>query len=419
MRKLLATILALSMFCGAASLAFAADKPIELTFLNWSSTEDVMKPIYKVIEDFERDNPGIKIKNMPIGVGEIRNQLTVMIMGGNAPDVAQLHIGDAVTVYSMGALYPAEELYDQKFIDNLNPTFYNEGKVGDKHAAVLWSPATMTFFYNKKLLKELGYTEPPKTLDEMEAMMKKGKAQIKDLIGFQLDTTVRTVGFTHVWNFMNCFEYKVIDGNKSKMNSDNMVKFGEWLRRMVNEGYTLPGKRFGEFRPMAAQGRVLFCIDGSQHRGQMMAFNKNMTKEEYAETWGAAPFPLGPSGKHVATPDDHALVITKSTKNKEAAVKFVEYLTATKSALTKYHDPAGFLPPVKNYEELAPGVFDDPGRAGTMKYAVPNIVDLPFGPNYVKVCTLVMTAVQEIITSDKPVKGILDGCQAKLEGVLQ
>jgi ABC-type glycerol-3-phosphate transport system substrate-binding protein len=121
----------------------------------------------------------------------------------------------------------------------------------------------------------------------------------------------------------------------------------------------------------------------------------------------------------VATPDDHALVVVRSTKNKEAAAKFVEYLTATKSALTKYHDPAGFLPPVTNYEELAPKVFDDPGRQGTLKYAVPNVVNLPFGPNYVKVCTIAMTAIQEIITTTKPVKAILDSYQPKLEGVLQ
>jgi multiple sugar transport system substrate-binding protein len=418
MRKLLFQILALLMFCGLSGLAFAA-APVEIGFFNWSSTEDVMKPIYQVIEDFEKDNPGIKVKNIPIGVGEIRQQLILSIMGGNAPDVAQLHIGDAVTVYSMGALVPVEELFGKDFIDKFNPIFYDEGRVDDKHAAVLWSPNTMTFFYNKKLLKQLGFDGPPKTLDEMEAMMKKGKAQIPDLIGFQLDTTIRTVGFTHVWNFMNLFEYEVIKGNTSKFNSDNMVKFAEWLRRMMKEGYTLPGKRFGEFRPLAAQGRVLFCIDGAQHRGQMKAFKKDMTDEEYAETWEACLFPMGISGKPVATPDDHALVVVRSSKNKEAAAKFVEYLTASKSALNKYNHPAGFLPPVKNYEELAPGVFNDPGRQGTLKFAVPNVVNLPFGPNYVKVCTLVMTALQEVITSDKPVKGILDNCQAKLEGVLQ
>ena len=44
---------------------------MELKFLNWASSEEIYKPIYKVIEDFEKANPDNKIKNMPIGVGEI------------------------------------------------------------------------------------------------------------------------------------------------------------------------------------------------------------------------------------------------------------------------------------------------------------------------------------------------------------
>ena len=112
-------------------------------------------------------------------------------------------------------------------------------------------------------------------------------------------------------------------------------------------------------------------------------------------------------------------MIAKSTKYKEAAIKFVKYLTNSKSALSLYLDTGGFLPPVKNYAAIAPGTFNDKGRQGSLKFAVPNVVDLPFGPNYVKVGTLAMTAVQEIITTDKPVKAILDTYQLKLEGAMQ
>lgn len=416
MQKLLLAAFTM-VFLASAPLAFAA--PVEITFMNWSSTEDSMKPVLKVIEDFERDNPDIKVKNMPIGVGEIRNQFMVMSLGGNAPDVVQLHVGDAVFMYNSGVVHAAEDLYSQEFLDRCFPVFYDETLADGKHAGIVWAPNTLTFFYNKKLLKELGYDAPPKTLEEMTAMMKKGKESIPDLIGFQLDTTIRTVGFTHVWPLMNAFEYECIKGKEVRFNTEEMVAWAEWMRHIVKEGYTLPGKRFGEFRPMAAQGRVLFAYDGAQHRGHMKAFKKDMTDEEYDETWQAAYLPMGPTGKHLSAPDDHALVISNKTKKQEAAVKFVEYLTGSTSALTKYHDPAGFLPPVQDYEELAPGVFDDNGRQGTLTYAVPSIVNLPFGPNYIKVATLVMTGVQEIITTDKPVKTILDSYQKKIEGVLK
>jgi multiple sugar transport system substrate-binding protein len=416
MKSLVRLMGTMAFALGMAGAAFAAQ--VELKFLNWSSTEEIYKPIFKVIEDFEKANPDIKIKNMPIGVGEIRNQFMVMTLGGNAPDVVQLHIGDAVTMLTMGAIIPAEELYPKAFIDQLNPVFFKEALWGDKHAGVVWGPNTMTFFVNRKLLKQLGFSAPPKTLDEMEAMMKKGKETIPDLVGFQLDTTIRTIGFTHQWAFINAFEYEPIKGTKVAFNTPGMVQYGEWIRRMIKSGYTLPGKRFGEFRPLAAQGRVLFAYD-SGHRGMMKAFNKTLTDADYDATWEVAPLPMGPTGKHLAAPDDHSLAVSKSTKNKEAAVKFVQFLASSRSSLTQYIDKGGFLPPIKDYKTVAPGMFEDAYRQGSLKYAVPNVVDLPFGPNYVKVGTLVTTAVQEIITTDKPVKGILDTYQLKLEGAMQ
>ena len=416
MKRLMLWLVGLALSLGSAGGALAA--PIELKFLNWASSEEIYKPIYKVIEDFEKENPDIKIKNMPIGVGEIRNQFLVMTLGGNAPDVVQLHIGDAVTMLTMGAILPTEELYPKAFTDQFFDTFNRVVRYGDKHASIVHGPNTLTFIVNKKLLKQLGFSAPPKTLDEMEAMMKKGKETIPDLVGFQLDTTIRTIGFTHQWAFINAFEYEPIKGTKVTFNTPGMVQYGEWIRRMVKNGYTLPGKRFGEFRPLAAQGRVLFAYD-SGHRGMMKAFNKALTDADYDATWEVAPLPMGPTGKHLAAPDDHSLAISKSTKHKEAAVKFVQFLASSRSSLTQYIDKGGFLPPVKDYKAVAPGMFEDAYRQGALKHAVPNVVDLPFGPNYVKVGTLVTTAVQEIITTDKPVKGILDTYQLKLEGAMQ
>ena len=416
MKRFMQWVGSVAFWLGLVGGAYAAQ--IELKFLNWASSEEIYKPIYKVIEDFEKENPDIKIKNMPIGVGEIRNQFLVMTLGGNAPDVVQLHIGDAVTMLTMGAIIPTEELYPKAFTDQFFDTFNRVVLYGDKHASIVHGPNTLTFIVNKKLLKQLGFSAPPKTLDEMEAMMKKGKETIPDLVGFQLDTTIRTIGFTHQWAFINAFEYEPIKGTKVAFNTPGMVQYGEWIRRMIKSGYTLPGKRFGEFRPLAAQGRVLFAYD-SGHRGMMKAFNKTLTDADYDATWEVAPLPMGPTGKHLAAPDDHSLAVSKSTKHKEAAVKFVQFLASSRSSLTQYIDKGGFLPPVKNYKAVAPGMFEDSYRQGSLKYAVPNVVDLPFGPNYVKVGTLVTTAVQEIITTDKPVKGILDTYQLKLEGAMQ
>ena len=153
MKRLMLWLAGLAFALGSAGGALAA--PIELKFLNWASSEEIYKPIYKVIEDFEKANPDIKIKNMPIGVGEIRNPFMVMTLGGNAPDVVQLHIGDAVTMLTMGAIIPTEELYPKAFTDQFFDTFNRVVLYGDKHASIVHGPNTLTFVVNKKLLKQL------------------------------------------------------------------------------------------------------------------------------------------------------------------------------------------------------------------------------------------------------------------------
>ena len=61
MKKQMQWLGSIAFGLGLAGAAFAA--PVELKFLNWASTEEIYKPIFKVIEDFEKENPDIKIKN--------------------------------------------------------------------------------------------------------------------------------------------------------------------------------------------------------------------------------------------------------------------------------------------------------------------------------------------------------------------
>ena len=416
MKSLVRLIGTMAFALGMAGAAFAAQ--VELKFLNWSSTEEIYKPIFKVIEDFERANPDIKIKNMPIGVGEIRNQFMVMTLGGNAPDVVQLHIGDAVTMLTMGAIIPAEELYPKAFIDQLNPVFFKEALWGDKHAGVVWGPNTMTFFVNRKLLKQLGFSAPPKTLDEMEAMMKKGKETIPDLVGLQLDTTIRTIGFTHQWAFMNAFEYEPIKGTTVKFNTPGMVQYGEWIRRTVKNGYTLPGKRFGEFPARWRRRAACCCYDGSGHRGQIEAFDKALTAEYGVSTSSGRAVPLRdrPEWQDLR----HRRPCAGDRQDRRARRRrrsSSQYLTDSRSTLGPVPRP-GRVPAAHRLRRSSPA-RSRTKAARQPRYAGAQRRRPAVRPDYVKVGTLVMTAVQEIVTTDKTVKGILDTYQLELEGAVQ
>ncbi|SMB97285.1 carbohydrate ABC transporter substrate-binding protein, CUT1 family [Thermanaeromonas toyohensis ToBE] len=392
---------------------------VEITFVNWATAEEATKKqMLAVIEEFEKQNPNIKVKNVPIPVGEQLNQLTIMTTGGNAPDIAQVHFDVGISLAAMGALEPTENLLSKEFLEDVNKKLYDFGIWEGKHYLIPWVGHPLGFWYNKKILKEAGLdpNNPPQTMDELTKAMGIIKEKFPEVIPLQIDTTIRTLGLSHEWSFMAAFGAVPIEGDKVQANK--MGPFAEWLRMLVKKGYTLPGKKFGEFRPLAAQNRLAFGFDGPSFKGIVQSFDKTITDEKFYETWGVTTLPVGVDKKPYSAPDDHNLAIFKASKHKEAAAKFAEFLARSDFSIKTYVIPLGFLPTVQSAIQRFPKEFSDPARKAYVEKVVPAEVRLPYGPNYSKIATVVMAGMQEVITTDKPIPEILNNIQMKLEGIV-
>lgn len=400
----------------------STNEKVTITFVNWVASEEGTRDQVKdVIAQFEKDNPNIKVDIKPVPVSDIGKQLSIMVAGNNPPDLAQVHPDDVVSLAAMNALEPTDGILSKEFLADVQQSEYDLTVYQGKHFGIPWAPAGPGFLYNKKLMQQAGLdpNKPPQTIDEMMEMIKIAKDKLpKDVVSLQLDTTIRTIGLLHEWPFMRAFGAMPVDGDKAKLNTPEMQAYTEWLRSMVKNGYTLPGKKYGEFRTLAAQDRLLFAVDGSYLKGIVKSLNKQMTDEEFYKTWGVAAIPGGKDGKHYAAPDDHFMVVFKNSKNKAAAAKLAEYLANSEYSLKKYIDPVGFVPATKSAVQRVPSIGNDPIRKGYIEKIVPTVVPLPYGPNYSKTAETIMAAMQEAITTDKPIKDILANAQTKLEGVL-
>lgn len=400
----------------------AADQKITITFTNWvGSEEGTREPLKAVIAQFEKENPNIKIDAKTIPVSDTMKQLVIMASAGNAPDVAQVQGDGVITLAASNFLEPVDALIPAKYLNDIPKGLYDSaGLYNGKHYAIPWTPNENGFWYNKKLMKAAGLdpNKPPKTMEELDKAVQQAKAKLpKDVVMLQLDTTIRTIGLFDQWPFMLNFTQGVppVDGDKISVNSPGMLAYGEWIRKQVKDGNTLPGKRYGEFRPMAAQDRLLFGFDGSYLMGIMKSMNKALTDKEIFENWGVTAIPAGANGKNYSADTNHCMVIFKNSKNKEAAAKFAEYLANSDYAINQYHAAAGFVPIGKSAASRVPKITDNPLNKAFMAEVLSTVVSLPYGPNYNKMAEIIMAAVQEIITTDKPVKGIFDGAQVKLE----
>ena len=413
----------------AGGAAAAAPKPVTLTFVNWGSVEEATQAdILGVISAFQAANPNITIKNQGIAVSDIVKELTIMCAANNSPDVSQLLSDNVVQLQSAGFLAAVDGILSSSFTSDLYSEVFNAvGLIGGKHYAVPWANSTHGLFYNRKLMAQAGLdpNKPPKTIDEMTQMMRTAKKNLPDdVIMLQLDGAVRTLGLLHNWPFMLAFNEGVapytLDG-KVNFNTPGMKAYMEWVRMLVNEKMTLPGTRYGLFRPYAAKDKLLFGNDWTTFDGIVRSLDetKALTPEVMYQTWGATALPAGKDGKFRVPVQAHSLVVFDKSGNKDAAGKFVEFLVGSQAALDGYIGKNGFTPVTKSAISRTPALQKSAFIDSFVKDVVPASVTMPTGADYGLYAEIIMTGVQEVITTNRSIDAINADIQKKMEDLFK
>src|SRR5215472_8657286 len=241
--------------------AVAADKVV-ITFANWAAAEATTKPaIDQVIAEFQKTHPDIEIKSEAISFSEIARQLVLRVKSGNPPDVAQVAGDDTFVVASTGKLEPlAPYMGDLKA--KLKPDAVNGLQYQGQIVALPWTLAPAGFWYNKAVMAKAGLDpeKPPRPIDELNVAMAAIKKSQPDVIPLALDTTNRPFSLQSNWPWMATFGAAPI-GPKGRADSPEMKRYLAWMRDLAKNGYIDPGRKIGEFRPLAAQDKVAFIWD--------------------------------------------------------------------------------------------------------------------------------------------------------------
>jgi len=145
----------------AAALAFAQG-PVELQFYYPVA---VGGPITKIIDglvaDFEKENPGIKLK--PIYTGTYQQSITkalTAVKGGDPPVLAILLSTDMFSLIDEDAIVPWDEFVktpdDQAWLKSFYPGFMENSQTGGKTWGIPFQRSTIVLYYNKEAFKEAG-----------------------------------------------------------------------------------------------------------------------------------------------------------------------------------------------------------------------------------------------------------------------
>ncbi|MQA04879.1 MAG: extracellular solute-binding protein [Streptosporangiales bacterium] len=392
-----------------------------ITFANWAYAEDATQAgIKDLVEKFEKDNPDVKVKMEAISFTDIAHKVLLEARSGNAPDVTQIAGNDLFSLSEANLLEPLDEHMSDEYRKSIIPAELKLGQIGGEQVAAPWTVTPFGFWYNKKLMKQAGLdpNKPPATMDDLLDAMKTVKQKLPGVTPIGMDATNRSFGLDSCWSFMKTFGGEPFTDKKATASSDGMEQYLEFMRTVGQNKYTQLNKKIGDFRPIAAENKLAFMWDGP-YLQTVVEQTAKMSSEEFYKTWGVTTLPEGPAGEAYSAPTDHQLAVLKSSENKEAAWKFVEYLSTSQEGMKYIMTTGSSVPAVAEPGGAAAKLSDTPVFDAFRDDLVPTVSRPAWGPGYGKAYSPVMAGVQSAMTTDKPIADITGSMQKQVESALR
>ncbi|GLX00178.1 extracellular solute-binding protein [Microtetraspora sp. NBRC 16547] len=418
-----ALVLATSACGGDDSGSAGSDRPVTLTY--WASNQgpsleadkQVLQP---ELDRFEKQT-GIKVNVEVVPWSDLLNRILAATTSGQGPDV--LNIGNtwSASLQATGAFVPFDDAAlaalggKERF---LGPSLAATGAAGQPPTAVPIYGMTYGLFYNKKMFADAGIDGPPKTWDELIA---DGKKLTRDgKWGLAVEGASVSENAHHAFIFGQQHGADLFDSSgKAQFDSPQQVAaVKQYIDLMAVRKIVNPGNAEYANGTEAIQDFVT-------GKAAMLMWQSIASSVKAAgvseDDFGLAPIPLpdpGAGGRQVnGMVAGINLAVFKHTKNSDAAMKFVAFMTG-KEAQQTLNKAYGSLPTVNDaYDDPA---FQTPTIKAFQQILANTAAPLPQVPDESQFETLVGTAMNQMFADAAAGKPITDEyVKAKLSDAKQ
>lgn len=327
-------VLTMVVFC--SSIIYAENVELVMSF---SSGSTYIAASDALIKSFEKENPGIKIKVEGYPYAEILSTTEVRL--GAKSTVPDIVFTDAplVSAYTArGYLLPLNEYFTPEEIKNWVPAARQAVTIGQNIMAAPLNNSSQILYYNKKLFKEMGVA--PLSKDPNKRLTWDELVKIAQKLTIDQDGD----GVTDVWGF--CFNqvnrvYQLLplpqslggeaisaDGFKTTgiIDSQEWIKAFQFYQDLFNKYKVSPkGISAGETPTYFTSGKLAMMLGVDFYTLKFM--------EAKDLDWDYAPHPYFASGKAVTSTGSWCLGVNKYSKHKDAAAKFIHYLTTAPACI--------------------------------------------------------------------------------------
>ncbi|HET7615441.1 MAG TPA: extracellular solute-binding protein, partial [Bacillales bacterium] len=398
--------------------ANAKDLKGETITLLWVDTDGKNGPRAKLLRKFTKQT-GIKVKELAVDYNSLYNKITTAALSNSSNiDLAEMDTIWAGQFYEGNLAVDLTDIvpdsYKSKFTNSsISSVTYNGHLV-----AMPYFSSTKHFYWNKKLLKEAGYSQPPKTWTEFREMSKKltKKGVYASGWSWKQAESLNCDYVSLVYAFGGTF---FDDSGKPAFNKGGGLKALQFMVKLLREDKTVaPGSLQWTEEDVSnafAAGKLAMM---SNWEGQYPKLNDPSQSSVVHQT-DVGLMPGEGDVVSSAVTGSEGIALMKNSKHKQAALAFLKWMASKDFQLPLFKN-AGAYPSLKT-------LYDDPD----LKAADPTKTmekyqaqfeyghNRPNAPGYVKWADILSSKIHNALEGKESPKQALDEAASQIEKAIQ
>ena len=333
MKKTLAFLVVMVM---ALSLLFSVAAQAEETtveFVIWGS--DSRKAEYDRLFTPFTEQTGIKVNVNLVALEEIVAKLATQIVSGTAPDVVWLTEAQLPQFIATGNLEDISAIMEDEayqfgdLFPNLTEKYIQDGKL----YAVPFTSSPRVYFYNKDMFQAAGLEDPQDLVDKgewtMDKMLESARAMTNKEQG-AYGLSIMNYQSPNDWNILLDWTWSMgasffdEDMTAVTINTPEGVNALQLYSDMIFQdgAQPLPGEQI-DF----ASGKIGMTRNTISFQAQL---------KDVGFDWDIIPNPTGTDPEAPVAIGVAAYVVPKGAKNKDAAMRVIQYITSQESMSDSY-----------------------------------------------------------------------------------
>ncbi|WP_340027815.1 sugar ABC transporter substrate-binding protein [Paenibacillus sp. FSL H7-0940] len=299
---------------------------VELKFMMWGNQAH-MDVYNKLIDDFTKENPGIKVTMESVPFAEYQQKISVLAAGGSLPDLAWVSERMVPQFKSNHILADVSEFKDdaQFKLDDYIPSTLDLFRDGDELLGLPFSTPPVVMFYNKTLFDKAGLTDPNTLATQGQWTWEQFEESAKAITSKDATNRVYGANFFRdwkTWAVLSSYSWS----NGSGPFDEDMTTF-TW-----NDAYGVQTFELLE--------RMMFTDESHPKAGEQVSFdagNVGMFFDNYSYVskareitdfeWSIAPMPSGSQGS-VPMLGQAGYAMFNDSKHPEETKKLLKYFAS-------------------------------------------------------------------------------------------